>query len=158
MLATYCVLINRLPEWMNQSMMARGSGLGCGKHLSLCCLLKSSIMRICLGKFYSRFLLWGGKRFSFSFYSLLIATALLQWLISTFLSGFLNHPGPEQAWASFQKQGFSFSPTSQSATRKSCIWMPLWDRESDRELKASPVGPDDEFSESCISQNSSHRS
>lgn len=56
-------------------------------------------MRSCLDKFYDRFLLWGGKRFSFSFYSLPIAKVILQWLISTFFPGLLNHPvlsKPEQ--------------------------------------------------------------
>lgn len=64
-------------EWMNQSVMAGGSGLGCGKHFSLCCFL-TSMMRSCLDKLPGRFVLWGGKRFSFSFYSLLIAKVILQ--------------------------------------------------------------------------------
>lgn len=133
-------------EGMKPSKMAGDSGLAPGKHFSLCCL-SSSIMRSCLDKFYGRFLLWGGKRFSFSFYSLLIAKAILQWLISTFLPELLNHPGSEQAWASFQKQGFSFQPYLPIFQRKLCISTPVWGIEWKWEVKTSPEDPGDVDSE-----------
>lgn len=155
-LATYCVLIDT--SWMNESIdNGQRFWPWLWEALEFMLSFKSSVIRSCLDKFYGRFLLWGGKRFSFSFYSLLIATALLQWLISTFLSGLLNHPGPEQARASFQKQGSSFSPTFQSTMRKFCISIPLWRREW-KEVKASPVGTGDAFSEHHFSQNTLRRS
>ena len=39
---------------------------------------KVLLLKSCLDKFDGSFLLWGGKRFSFSFYSLLIAKVILQ--------------------------------------------------------------------------------
>lgn len=118
-------------------------------------------MRSCLDKFYGRFLLWGGKRFSFSFYSLLIAKAILQWLISTFLSGLLNHPGPEQAQASLQTQGSFLQPCLPICQEKGLhINTSVGHRmEVTRKWKqASAVDPGDAFSELCFSQNTNSRS
>lgn len=103
---------------------------------------KVLLLKSCLDKSRGRFLLWGGKIFSFAFYSLLIAKAILQWLISTFLPGLLNHPSPKQVWASFQNRVFPSSLTSQSATRKLCTPTPVWGTEWQGERSENkPTGP-----------------